>query len=511
MGNGPGNIKEYIDAFYKYPKLQGGFIWEWANHGLLTKDKQTGEDFYAYGGDFGDTPNDSTFVMDGLLNSDHTPTPGLTEYKKAIEPVQFLEVMGNKAKFINRYDFITLDHLLCWTSVSSATGRWVSIPHGVWPGQTFELEVPEFSDSENEIFFDVSFRSKATPCLAPGFEVATAQIRLRESNRLEDKAESDNDNLSVSTSTGGLLDIDCSSARWSFSTVRGNLVTWWKKHEHTGMIQAVASNPPEISFFRAPTDNDIRQDGQDWKDALLHLAKPFTYKVEWAQPKKYEFTITVHQRVAPPVFTWSIDCILTYHFHSNGLLKIKVSGTPKGDNLPRTLPRIGLVMELPKEWWRGVEWYGRGPGESYRDSKLSQKVGTYYTSSKTGPKDPDRPWIIDMDDLWTDYEVPQESSNHTDTRWLKITHENPSHTLFAQFVKPGGKERSLFDFQVSHYKMQDVADAKHPHELRKKRSENMVLRLDFQHHGLGTGSCGPKTLPEYSLLTEPFEFEVLLQ
>lgn len=76
MGTGPGNIKEYVDAFYKYPKLQGGFAWEWANHGLLKKDDKTGEEFYAYGGDFGDIPNDYNFVMDGLVNSDHTPGSG---------------------------------------------------------------------------------------------------------------------------------------------------------------------------------------------------------------------------------------------------------------------------------------------------------------------------------------------------------------------------------------------------------------------------------------------------
>jgi beta-galactosidase len=77
MGNGPGNIKEYIDVFYEYPTVQGGFVWEWANHGLLTDDKQTREKFYGYGGDFGDFPNDSNFVMDGLLYSNHSPTPGM--------------------------------------------------------------------------------------------------------------------------------------------------------------------------------------------------------------------------------------------------------------------------------------------------------------------------------------------------------------------------------------------------------------------------------------------------
>ena len=112
MGNGPGAIQEYVDAFYKYPRLQGGFAWEWANHGLETKSAD-GERLYAYGSDFGDVPSDGNFVMDGLLFSDHTPTPGLIEYKKAIEPVQVIGGGHDRVDIINRYDFITLDHLQC--------------------------------------------------------------------------------------------------------------------------------------------------------------------------------------------------------------------------------------------------------------------------------------------------------------------------------------------------------------------------------------------------------------
>jgi beta-galactosidase len=173
-----------------------------------------------------------------------------------------------------------------------------------------------------------------------------------------------------------------------------------------------------------------------------------------------------------------------------------VNGIPQGENLPRTLPRIGLVTELSSQF-QNVEWFGRGKGESYRDSKLSQPVGRYSVSS--------------VNELWVDYEVPQESSNHTDTRWMKIGDGKTS--LLAQFVdvKNDSKRRTNFDFQASHYRMKDVAEAKHPYELRKKKRDEVVLRLDWQHHGLGSGSCGPRTLDEYALLTEPFEFEVLLQ
>ena len=109
MGNGPGWLEDYEEAFRTYPRLQGGYIWEWANHGLLTKDKN-GNDYYGYGGDFGDVPNDGTFVMDGLLNSKHQATPGLTELKKVIQPVLF-KVKDDKIAIQNLYSYINLDHL----------------------------------------------------------------------------------------------------------------------------------------------------------------------------------------------------------------------------------------------------------------------------------------------------------------------------------------------------------------------------------------------------------------
>jgi beta-galactosidase len=494
MGNGPGNIKEYIDAFYKYPVLQGGFAWEWANHGLLTKDKQTGEEFYAYGGDFGEEVHDSTFVMDGLVNSDHSPNAGLVGYKKAIEPVQLLESSELKAKFINRYDFITLNHLSCQYTTASASGDKsntgiLNIPSGISPGQTFDLELPKIDGPEGEVLLNISFQLKdATPYLKAGFEVATAQISVTPIAGLERPAQADQQ-LEILTPSKNTLKIKTQDAVWVFNTLHGTLTSWLQ-----GTTELI-SKAPEIDFYRAPTDNDIPQDGWDWKDKRLHLAKPSTRKVEWSKQSSETFKIIVHQRVAPPVLSWSIDCVLVYTFQADGVLSVHVTGTPEGENLPRTLPRIGLVMELPKQF-QHVEWFGRGFGESYRDSKLSQLVGKYTASN--------------IDELWVNYEVPQESSNRTDTRYLSLTNGSGAG-LLAQFAGKDSDQRKLFDFQVSHYRMKDVAAANHPHELRRKKREEFVLRLDAQHHGLGSGSCGPRTLDEYSLLCEPFEFEVLLQ
>lgn len=490
MGNGPGNIKEYIDAFYKYPTLQGGFAWEWANHGLLTKDEKTGEEFYAYGGDFGEDVHDSTFVMDGLVNSDHKPNAGLIEYKKAIEPVQLLESSKTKAKFINRYDFITLDHLVGAYEVVAEKGGnaqrgSIEIPAGVAPGQTFEVELPEVTSSEGEVLLNISFKLKeATLPLSQGFEIATAQVPVTSVAPVQRPSTSSAE-LDI-TPSRNTLTITAGKSTWTFNTLHGTLTSWLQNS--TELI----SKAPELDFYRAQTDNDIPQDGWDWKDKQLHLAKPSTRRVSWTQDGG-ALKITVHQRVAPPILSWSIDCVLTYTFTPDGALSVHVAGTPQGENLPRTLPRIGLVFEAPTEF-QHVQWFGRGPGESYRDSKFSQAVGSHSAQS--------------VDALWVDYEVPQESANRTDTRYLSLDN-GAGAGLVAQFE--GGEERRLFDFQVSHYRIRDVEAAGHPYELRRKKREAVVVRLDAAHHGLGSGSCGPRTLDEYSLLCGEFGFEVLLQ
>ncbi|PSN65078.1 intracellular beta-galactosidase BgaD [Corynespora cassiicola Philippines] len=504
MGNGPGNIKEYVDAFYKYPALQGGFAWEWANHGLLTKDKTTGEEYYGYGGDFDEPVHDSTFVMDGLVDSQHNPTPGLIEYKKAIEPVQFVESDGKgSATFINRYDFITLDHLECkFSVVSEAEGKetqtgTIDIPSGVAPGATFSLNLPSVPASSDgkETLLSLSFTQKsATPYLPAGFVLATAEIPLSPGTLSLPTASSSTDKLEISQPARHTLSIKTPTGKsWTFNTLHGTL-TSYRPTPTTELLAPSTSSGPSPSIFRAPTDNDIPQDGWDWKDKLLHLARLSVKKVAWAATASgAELVATVHARIAPPVLSWAIETVATYTFSAAGTLSVHVSGVPKGENLPRTLPRVGLVMELAKGW-EGVEWFGRGPGESYRDSKLSQATGTYAVSA--------------VDELWVEYEVPQESSNRTDTRWVKVKGQGQDEEVLVQFREKG--ERKLFDFQASHYRMQDVADAKHPYELRKKKTENVVLRLDAEHHGLGSGSCGPRTLDEYALLTEGgFEFEVL--
>lgn len=297
--------------------------------------------------------------------------------------------------------------------------------------------------------------------------------------------------------TATLLSIHVPKVTWTFSPHDGHIRDFIKNGA------SFLASGPQSTFYRALTDNDGPIDGAEWLRFRLHQATSTTRHCKWTFEDKdrTSFVVEVEQRFAPPALNWSIGLHTRYTFDLSGSVSIRVHGEPRGTPHPQTLPRIGLTMELPGEWSGKVTWYGRGPGESYNDKKLSQRVGVHNVSS--------------VDALWTDYEYPQEGGNRTDTRWVRFTHAPSGETVTAQFVKidssvETGRSRQLFDFQASHYHCVDIDEAKHPYELRKKKKESVVLRLDSQHHGLGSGACGPKTDDAYALRLEPFDFEVIL-
>ena len=490
MGNGPGGIREYIDAFYKYPRLQGGWIWEWANHGLV-KENSEGEKFSAYGGDFGDMPNDYNFVMDGVLFSDHTPTPGLVEYKKAIEPVQVLGGSLEHVEIINRYDFVTLDHLKCeWSLTGDGASRRVGevkIPSGVLPGKMARLTLPKIplDDFPGETYLELRFLQRdATNALPAGHEIGNGQVLVKCAATLERR--SSEGKVSIAQISSTILEITTSTSRFTFSTVKGVLVSWLR----SGVELIHAQQGPLLDFYRPLTDNDRPKDGAEWISKRLHEMKVSTRSVEW-HASGSAVKIVVVTRAAPPVLEWSIDATTTYTFFATGGINICVKGKPQGINVPATLARVGLTMFLAPGMEQ-VTWFGRGPGESYRDKKFSQIFGTYTKN---------------VDGLWTEYEFPQESGNRTDVRWVTVSDGKAGGAaITARFGKQEG-----FSFQASHYSAKDVDRAQHPFELHKKKRKETILRLDAMHHGLGTGSCGPKTLDEHALKSGPFEFGVDLE
>jgi beta-galactosidase len=458
----------------------------------LTKNSE-GEEYYGYGGDFGDVPNDGNFVMDGLLFSNHTPTPGLTEYKKAIEPVQVLEgSTPQKILIINRYDFLTLDHLICeWLVVGDGytrTKQEIPIPEGVKPGTRAALFIPggSFNDIAVECYLEVTFKLKGpTSWAKAGHEVAWGQVLIKSPKPLSHKSNDSKLCPKVRKVDSNTVEVQGVSNKWKFDTTHGFLASWRGDSGEESFKNRVT-----IDFYRALTDNDRPRDGWEWRDSRLHQTTPHTKSFRSSTDDEIGVVkIVAEHRIAPPVLEWSVNTTTVYEVSEWGML-IKVIGHPRGLRLPRTFARIGITLTLV-DYYDTVTWFGRGPGESYADKKLSQRFGT---------------WSLPISNLLTGYEYPQENGNRTDVRWVEFSSSKgdigPIKACFG--------DQEGCSFMASYYTTEDLDETKHPFELKRRKKDKVIVRLDWAHHGLGTASCGPKTLPKYELLSKPFEFEVFI-
>ena len=450
----------------------------------------------AYGGDFGDMPNDYNFVMDGCVFSDHTPTPGLIEYAKAIEPVQSLSLDHDRVTILNRYDFMSLDHLTCsWDVVVDGiviTGGKVEIPRNIKPhakaiinleGLDAILKKLEGEEAYVKIYFQLRDAKQWAPA---NHQVAFGEFQLRRPQNLAALLALDppSSTPTLEQKTHSTLSVKSSSGKstWGFDLARGVLSSWRRDGKE------IMSQPLAMDFYRALTDNDREIHGKKWIECRLHQTKHYMREVKWHDIEG-GVEVQIVGRIAPPVLAWGVDVTWTFTFKGDSL-HLKVKGRPRGAWLPTLFARIGITLGLSEV--STVSWWGRGPGESYCDKKLSQSFGN---------------WTSTVDDLFVDYEFPQECSQRTDVRrveFLSGIHDQ-SRALRARFGDLEGAS-----FTAMHYTTQDLDACTHPYELHKRKRQDTIVRLDWMHHGLGTGSCGPPTMPAYQLESKDFDVEVLL-
>jgi beta-galactosidase/beta-glucuronidase len=491
MGNGPGGLTEYWDALWSNPRTQGAWVWEWLDHGVRTKDAK-GREFFAYGGDFGDFPNDGNFVADGLLFPDRTPSPGLFELKKVIEPVktEAIDAAAGLLRMTNRFDFVDLSALeLSWSV--QADGQTIasgSMPTPNIPARgsaEVRVPIPKTLPSIPGAAFtlNVSFALAADTIWGQrGHEVAWGQFTLPESASTPARKSAKISSAAIELETTEIATI-VRGADFSirFDRVRGVIADWSSQN-----IPLLRSGP-RLNFFRATTDND--RGGGDksshnvWRNAGIHWLQHRTQSVD-AQKKDGAAIVTVRSRIAPPVFNgrW-FDCEYRYTISAGGACLVEVSGTPTGD-WPRTLPRVGLQMKLPPALDR-VEYLGLGPGESYSDTIKAARFGRYQTT---------------VDGLYTPYVFPQEFGNRSACRWAALTNRRGFGLLAAG--------QPTINFSAMWFDQENLDEAKHPTDLQRR--DYVTLNLDYQQNGIGTGSCGPGVLPQHELHPDAFKFSVHL-
>jgi evolved beta-galactosidase subunit alpha len=485
MGNGPGNLKEYQDLFYKHDKLQGGFIWEWFDHGIKSTNEK-GEVFYKYGGDFGDDPTNGNFCIDGMIMPDRTPSPALLEYKKVIEPVETAAVDLEKGmlRLRNRYDFITLDYLdLVYSIVKDDKVIYSSSTEikGIEARSEKEimLEYPlDFPvEEETDYYLNISYvLNKELNWARRGHELATAQFKLPV--YLEGSAVKPEGLLKIQEEHCKLL-IQGEEFSLAFDKVRGNILFIEKDGYR------VAYEGPRLNFWRAPIDNDMYLLEDYYKKYFMHLmhevVEDFIYEV-----RNDHVFIKVITMNGTTNSSWYYHCTYEYKIYPSGDILFSVGGVPSGriENAPNMIPRIGVKLKVNQDCFN-AKWYGRGPGESYSDSKQYNLFGVY------GKK---------VDELSTNYVKPQENGNRTDCKWVRLVNDRGVGIMAVA--------GDSFDFSAMYYEAIDLQKAKHTVDLKPR--DYITLNIDYKQNGLGSNSCGQSQLDKYKCKFEPFKLSMKL-
>ena len=463
MGNGPGGLCEYQELFDTYPRCQGGFIWEWIDHGIRIR--APGGEYFGYGGDFGEPLHDANFVADGLLFPDRTPSPGLLEYKKVIEPVRISGADGG-LRISNRYDFLGLSHLnFLWSiedeGIEQAAGR-LDVPD-TGPGQSVVVPLPQLPATRGEAWLTIrSVLAEATPWAPAGHEVGWGQLKA-------------GDNASPAVGPRGPTAGDAREIRVGpgiFSADDGQL-SW---------LGAIPVEGPRLDVWRAPIDNDrwfSREPNElAWRELGLHRMQHRIDEVA-AGPDE----LVVRTRVAPA--GTRLGLYASYRWTADGAaLRLGIEVSPDGDwELP--LPRLGVRMALPGHL-QNVEWFGLGPGEAYPDSRHAVRVGRFRAS---------------VAEMQTPYVFPQENGNRADVRWMALRDD-----AGAGLVVAGDP---WIDVTARQWTTEALDRARHPVDV--EAGEQIWLNLDYAQNGLGSASCGPGVLPRYRLPAVPAAFWVIFR
>ena len=452
MGNGPGGLAGYAELFDRHPRLHGGFIWEWIDHGIAQL-TPAGEPYFGYGGDFGERVHDGNFVIDGLVFPDRSPSPGLLEAKAVFAPVGIaIDPAARSISVRNRQHAAGLHaYRFGWTvedgGVPVAAGD-LEVPNGL-PGAVTTTGFPAAlvdaaaaaPDDERWLTVTASLAT-GTAWAAAGHEIAFAQARLGGSAAAPPPAKP------AAPAASGELTLGCAVLDRDTGELR-----------RLGPFRVHSAFP---DFWRAPTDNDVRVAGA-WRQAGLDRLERKILSV-----RHEPGALCTRLRIAPAGADFGFLATLTWTADGRLSLYVAPSGT-----WPGPLPKIGLRLVLDAVV-EEVSWFGRGPGEAYRDTYHATRVGRFTTP---------------VDGLATPYVRPQENGNRLQARNLTLTAAAGQHlTVTAD---------PHVDFAVRRWSPELLTAARHTPDLVPDGRTH--LHLDAAHQGIGSASCGPPLSPGHRL------------
>jgi beta-galactosidase len=479
MGNSNGGLSDYFAAFERHRRLQGGFVWEWIDHGIRQTDDR-GRPYWAYGGDFGDVPNDANFCADGLVWPDRIPHPAMQELKFLAQPirVESVETASGRFRIRNLHDFATL---------AGYRGTWELTENGavrqrgklpalrVAPGDALDVKLDLRPTSGGERLITFRFFRRTAAAWAPaGHEVAWQQVALpARANRVRTARGS------RPREVGGSIVLEAQGVQATIARKTGLLA------ELSREGRCALLGGPRLQLWRAPTDNDglrllpHRESGvlRQWLELGLDR---ISHRLESIDVLRDRVEV-VHR--ASGRRDWD-DAVHTQVYRLVGA-DLRVDNEVLVGPALRDLPRVGVTLTLPAGLER-LDWYGRGPWDNYVDRKASAVIATFEST---------------VTDQYVPYILPQEHGHRSDVRRLSLTDE----TGFGLEVEG----RPSIGFTASHFTTEDLYTARHTCDLDPR--PEIYLSLDHGQRGLGTASCGPDTHPRYRLTAPSYRFTYTLK
>lgn len=528
MGNSSGNLWDQWKAIYKYPNLQGGFIWDWVDQGILEKDKN-GREYYTYGGDYGvNAPSDGNFLCNGIVNPDRTPHPAMAEVKYAHQNIGFeaIDLANGLFRVTNRFYFTNLKKYMVHYSVTANNKvvRSGKVSLDIEPQASKEFTVPvgnlkPQAGTEYFVNFNVTTVEKE-PLIPIGHEIACDQFRLPiESPKKAFKTSGPK--LTVSTN-GDNLSASSSKVNFIFNKKTG-IVTSYKVDGTEYFSEGFGIQP---NFWRAPTDNDygngMPKRLQIWKESSKNFnvtdatvtmdGNNAVVNVNYLLPagNLYIVNYTIYPsgavNVAARFTSTDMDAAQTEVSESTRTATF----TPGRDAARKeasklNVPRIGVRFRLPASM-NQVEYFGRGPAENYLDRNAGSMVGLYKSTAE---------------ELYFPYVRPQENGHHTDTRWVSLSTGKKGLLIQADnTIGFNALRNSIEDFddeeatglsrQWSNFTPEQVAnhdEAAAKNVLRRQHHINDITPRDFvevcvdlkQQGVAGYDSWGSRPEPAYTL------------
>ncbi|MDE6628390.1 MAG: DUF4981 domain-containing protein, partial [Muribaculaceae bacterium] len=503
MGNSSGNFQEYYDIIRNSPHMQGGFIWDWVDQGLQTAD-ENGDKYWAYGGDFGayNYTHDENFCINGVVQPDRTPNPGLYEVKKVYQDIRFspADLDRGTVNVENHFLFRPLDNYrFHWQLLRNGeVTAEADLPRlSVAPMSSKEVKIPfpapEAGDDADYALSIYAYTVSAEPddIVPAGHEAAREQFQLRQRKpcaSLADLHSSVSGNSaaaaapSVST-TDRAIDVRTGNVAISFDRRNGGLNVY---NIGSDRLLNTALTP---EFWRAPTDND-------WGEGMQRKANVWRAAGENRRLVKQEARTEGSNVIVTELYRLPdvrSDLAMTYTVYPDGQTGVEVSFTPDADTaseLPEMM-RFGLIAAVPKPM-DSISWYGRGPWENYVDRNTASLLGRY---------------TLPVKDMFHHYIRPQETGARTDVREASLTSATgygleirPLTPLgiYALDVTPANLDPGMLKHQM------------HDSDVRHDRHSN-YLYIDILQRGLGgDNSWGASPHAPYRYYAKPMSFSFLL-